>query len=90
MEDLVTITRAELDELRKLKEDLPAMLEKAKQEGGMDRLRMLNERNKENPEEHRRKAKEYYELKKDKILAKRREAYRLKKAANASSDRTEK
>ncbi len=89
-EELVTVTRAELEELRKLKEDLPALLQKAKEEGGMDRLKVLNQHHKENPEEHRRKAKQYYELKKDQILAKRKEAYKLKKAGAGSSDRTEK
>ena len=97
-EEMVLVSKAELERLRKLEADMPAIIEKAKHEGGMDRLKVLNQRNKENPELHRQKSKEYYELKKDKILAKRREAYKLKKAAQAakpadspgrSSDRTE-
>lgn len=89
------VAEEEIERLRKLEADLPAMLEKARHEGGMDRLKILNQRHKDNPEEHRRKSKERYALKKDQILAKRREAYKLKKAAKLaqtpgdSSARTE-
>jgi hypothetical protein len=83
--EMVLVAKAELEELRKLKEELPAIIEKAKAEGGMDRLKVLNQKNKENPEEHRRKSKERYALKKDQILAKRREAYRLKKETKAQT-----
>lgn len=95
--DTITVSRAEWERLRRLEAELPAMLEKAQEEGGMNRLKILNQQRKENPEEHRRKSKERYELKKDQILAKRREAYRLKKEAaktsqtpGVSSDRPEK
>ncbi len=90
-EEMVTIPKVELERLRKLEADLPSVIAKAKEEGGMDRLKVLNQYNKEHPEEHRRKAKEYYALKKDQILAKRREAYRLKKmeVPGGSSERSE-
>lgn len=70
---------AELEELRKLKADLPRLLEKAKEERDTERLKDLAKRNKENPEKHREQSKKLYHLKKEEINAKRREAYRLKK-----------
>jgi hypothetical protein len=82
---MVLVSEEELAELRKLKENLPEIIEKAKEEGGMDRLKMLNQRNKENPEMHRERAKKRYELKKEEIKAKRREAYQKKKTAKAES-----
>ncbi len=79
--EMVLVSKAELEELRKLKEDLPAIIEKAKAEEAKDALHRLHQRDKENPEGHRERSKKHYELKKDEILAKRREAYKAKKAA---------
>jgi membrane protein involved in colicin uptake len=79
-EETINVPKAEWERLQKLEADLPALLEKTKQERDKERLKELSQRNKENPEEHRRKAKEYYTLKKDIIKAKRREAYARKKA----------
>lgn len=84
-DETVTISKQEYERLQKLEADLPAMLETAKHQGGMDRLKMLNQKRKENPEKHRELSKKRYELKKDEILAKRREAYRLKKEAKQNS-----
>jgi hypothetical protein len=78
--ELVTIPRAELERLQKLEAELPLIIEKAKEEGGMGRLKLLHEKQKENPEKHREKAMKRYNLKKEEINAKRREAYRLKKS----------
>jgi putative hemolysin len=78
---MVLVSEDELVELRTLKQELPAIIAKAKEEGGMERLKMLNQKRKENPEQHREQSKRRYERKKEEILAKRREAYRLKKEA---------
>jgi hypothetical protein len=91
--DLVLISKAELDELRKLKEDLPAIIEKTRNERDTERMKALTQRHRENPEQHREQSKKRYDLKKDEINAKRREAYKLKKAAagspGPSSDRSD-
>jgi hypothetical protein len=83
-EDTVVVSKAELEELRRLKADLPAIIEQAKLDRDKENLQKLTQRHKENPEKHRELSKRRYELKKDEILAKRREAYHRKKAANAS------
>ncbi len=78
--ELVTVTRAELEELRKLKADLPAIIAQAKEEENKDALKKLHQRDKENPEKHRARALKSYERNKDAINAKRREAYKRKVA----------
>lgn len=81
-EDMILVSKAELEELRKLKEELPTMLENAKKEHYKETLQMLTQRHRENPEKHREQSKKRYEQKKDEILAKRKEAYKRKKEAN--------
>lgn len=71
----------ELMELRKLKEDLPGILEKAKEEERKDALVRLHQRDKENPEAAKARSKKHYTLNKDAVNAKRREAYHRKKQA---------
>lgn len=85
-EETVVISKAELEELRKLKADLPAIIDKAKEEERNNALVRLHQRDKENPEAARQRAKRLYDLKKDEIKAKRRAAYQRKKAANATSE----
>ncbi len=79
--ELVTVTRAELEELRKLKADLPAIIAQAKEEENKDALKKLHQRDKENPEGARKRAMKRYNQNKEEINAKRREAYRAKKEA---------
>lgn len=71
----------ELERLKKLEEDLPVIIAKTKQERDKERLKELSQRQKETPEEHRQTMKDYYTKNKEVILAKRREAYKKKKAA---------
>ena len=73
--EYVLVAKDELEALRRLKEELPEMLQKARH-------------SKENPDKHRERSKKRYEQNKEDILAKRREAYRLKKEAAADSPRT--
>ena len=47
---MITVPQEEWNRLKQLEIELPAMLEKARQEGGMDRLKVLNEKRKENPD----------------------------------------
>ncbi len=80
-DETVIISKQEYERLQKLEADLPAMLDKIRNETTKERLEALTQRHKENPEKHREQSKKRYELKKEEILAKRREAYRLKKEA---------
>ncbi len=72
----------ELERLKKLEEDLPVILAKTKQERDKERLRELSQRQKETPEEHIQTMRDYYTKNKEIILAKRREAYKKKKAVD--------
>ena len=83
--ELVRIPRAELEELRKLKEELPAIIEKAKIDRDKENLARLTQMHKDNPEKHREQSKKRYHQKKEEINAKRREAYKAKKAAGSSA-----
>jgi hypothetical protein len=79
--ETITIPKDEYEELLKLKADLPAMLEKAKEEEQKEALVRLHRRDKENPEGARKRALKRYNRNKDEINAKRREAYKAKKEA---------
>jgi len=83
-EDELARLQARDAELQVLQAELPTLLEKARQEGGMDRLKMLHQKQRENPEKHREMCRKQYQQNKEKINAKRREAYRLKQAAKAA------
>lgn len=77
---MILVSEEELAELRKLKEDLPGIIEKTKEEERKDALFRLHQRDKENPEAARERALKRYNRNKDEINAKRREAYQLKKS----------
>ena len=81
---LVSIER--LRALEALEAGLPAMLEKAKSVANKDRLVALHEKEKTNPEPHKKKVLENYHKNKTDINARRREAYKLKKAAANKTD----
>jgi hypothetical protein len=70
-----------------LKAEMPAVIDKVKQERDKERLKELSQRHKENPEAHRQVAKKHYAKNREEILAKRREAYMM--SAIAASDRSE-
>jgi hypothetical protein len=59
----------ELHELRKLKENLPALIQKTREETfvefEMRKLRKLHARDKENPEQNRERARKWYAANKD-------------------------
>jgi hypothetical protein len=84
--ELVLVPKAELDELRQLKADLPALLAKARAEGGMDRLKTLHDQQRADPAAYAEKARQRYHANKAEVLARRRELYRAKKVAAASKD----
>jgi hypothetical protein len=79
-DEIVMISKKELERLQKLEADLPAMLEAAKEEERKDALTRLHQRDKENPDAARARAIKRYNRNKDEINAKRREAYHLKKS----------
>ena len=85
----VTVPKEEYEELLKLKEELPSIIEKAKLDRDKENLAKLTQMHKDNPEKHREQSKKRYHQKKEEINARRREAYRAKKEAakaNPSSD----
>jgi hypothetical protein len=77
--EMVLVSKAELERLRKLEEELPTVVEKVKQERDKERLKELSQHHKENPEEHRQKVLKRYHKNKEEINAKRREAYKKRK-----------
>jgi hypothetical protein len=83
-EEMVLVSKKRLEALEALEVAIPAMLEAAKKEGGMERLKLLHQKQRENPEKHREHCRKQYQENKDKRNAKRREAYRLKKEAEKS------
>ena len=85
-QETVVIAKEELERLRKLEADLPALLEKAKADEAKDALNRLHQRDKENPELARQRANNRYKLKKEEINAKRREAYQRKKQCASSGE----
>jgi hypothetical protein len=81
---MVLVSEEELIELRTLKQELPSLLEKAKQEGIAEQkkmpLKLLNEKKKANPELFSKKSLEHYHKNKEEINKRRRERYIAKKA----------
>ena len=67
--------------LEALEAGLPDMLARAKVERDKERFAMLHEKEKANPEPHKKKVLENYHKNKEEINARRREAYKAKKAA---------
>ncbi len=84
MAELVTIEKAELERLRKLEADLPAMLEKVRNETTKERFKALQE--KDTPEKVRQRANKYYALHKEQIAAKRKEQRAKLKEVQPVSD----
>lgn len=69
----------ELEELRKLKEELPVMIDAGIIQNKKDRLKALDERLKDNPELKQKKNERWYTKHKEEYNARRREAYKKKK-----------
>ena len=69
--------------LEALEAGLPAMLAGAKADRDKERFAMLHEKEKANPEPHKKKVLENYHKNKEEINARRREAYKAKKAATS-------
>jgi hypothetical protein len=82
--EMVLVAKEELERLQKIANEMPAVIDKVKQERDKERLKELSQRHKENPEEHRQKALKRYYKNKEEINAKRREAYKLKKESEKS------
>jgi hypothetical protein len=82
--ELVTVSAARLRELEALEASIPTLLEKTKAERDKERLTILHEKQKANPEPNKKRNLENYHKNKEEINAKRREAYKLKKEAKAS------
>ena len=78
---LVPVER--LRALEALEASLPDMLARAKAERDKERFAMLHEKEKANPEPHKKKVLENYHKNKEEINARRREAYKAKKAATS-------
>ncbi len=78
--EIVQISKEEFERLKQLEADLPSIIEKAVEQERKDALVRLHRRDKENPEAARERAIKRYNRNKEEINAKRREAYRAKKA----------
>lgn len=87
--ELVLISRKELDELLELKKTLPELLQREREEALKKtekvRLTTLHKKDKEDPTQHRLRAKRLYEKKKD-VLAERRREKKLQCAAEQAND----
>lgn len=83
---LVPIDRLRrLEELEALEATLPTIIAKAKEEAHAERLALLHARDKADPEGHKKRSANWKKAHKDEYNAKRREEYKLKKAAKASN-----
>jgi hypothetical protein len=82
--EMVLVPAARLKELEEIESHLPELIEKARIEGGMDRLKVLHEKRKANPADDSKKALERYYKNREEICAKRRAAYKAKKEAAAT------
>jgi hypothetical protein len=78
-QEIVMITKEELEELRKLKEDLPNIIQHAIKTTQAERLSNLHQRAKNDPASEREKALQRYHKNKEEINSKRRKAYKEKK-----------
>lgn len=81
----VIISTTRLAELEALEASIPFLLEKARHEYDTERLTMLRERQKKNPERHNKHVLETYHKNKEVINARRRAAYKAKKDAAAAA-----
>lgn len=81
----VLVPLERLRALEALEAEMPARIAKAKEERDKERFAALHEREKMNPEPHRKKVLENYHKNKEAINARRREAYKAKKAAKLGS-----
>jgi len=79
---LVPVER--LRALEALEASLPDMLARAKVEANTERLNKLHEQRKVDPEAYSKKVLEKYHKNKEEINARRREAYKAKKAAGGA------
>jgi len=78
----VLVPLERLRTLEALEASLPELLAKAKVDANKERFAMLHEREKSNPEPHKKKVLENYHKNKEEINARRREAYKAKKQVN--------
>lgn len=74
---MVLVSEEELERLRRLEADLPAIVEKVRNETTKERFKDLQ--SKDTPEKVRDRANKYYMLHKEEINAKRREKRKQQK-----------
>lgn len=79
--EMITIPIERLKALEALEADLPNIIAKAKKDHDNERFKMLHEKEKANPEPHRKKVLDNYHKNREEINAKRRERYKAKKEA---------
>ena len=81
----VSVPVERLRALEALEAGLPAMLAGAKADRDKERFAMLQEKEKANPDPHKKKVLENYHKNKEEINARRREEYKAKKAGTSGS-----
>jgi hypothetical protein len=77
--ETVIVPLERLKKLEALEADLPNIIAKAKKDRDAERFALLQEKQKANPEPHKKKILENYHKNKEEINAKRREKYKLAK-----------
>ena len=83
---MILVSKEEFERLRSIEAGLPELLEATREEERKNALTRLHLRDKENPELAKKRYKKHYNLNKDVINEKRREAYRLKKEAKLATN----
>lgn len=88
-DSMVLVSRAELEELRRIREELPVLVAKAKEvsidEYKQQRFAILHEKRKADPKAHSQKVLQKYYTNKEEINQRRRDRYREKKALEAAA-----
>jgi hypothetical protein len=91
MSDTIVISVSEFNRLKKIEEDLPLIIQKAKddamEEYKRKNLQRLHERRMADPQAHSKRVLEKYYEKREEILKRRKELYHKKKAEkNAAAE----
>jgi hypothetical protein len=79
--EMVMVERAELERLRKIEADQPALIESIRKETAKERFKEMQ--SSDTPEKVRQRANKYYQLHKEEIAARRKEKKQKQEAGTA-------
>lgn len=80
----VLVPLERLRALEALEAEMPSLIAKAKEEANAERLASLRARDVADPEAHTKRSMDWYNKNKEKVNARRREAYKAKKSAETA------